>query len=965
MFRKAAWVLMLGSPLATAADEAAPPPVAAAKVDFAGGFQKLIQLGLPALDGAEWTTAGDESREMEDYDLREIFDGLKGKGWKLLANGKPAFLSLGGVETKEFTASEGGGSGGGLLSALFGGGSKKPKAVDLVADANKLIASLEDPEKSKEYRDGLEYRGTASLGRLLLFATQLHQAGHPAEANRLANAVFSLGANPEAVIDGAINRLAERDLAVVTEAFFTRKDWSAYERELRTLVERYPRGWGTFPAVQMLLPAVTKRVAGGMPAKPVIDGATLNPEAIAALDAALQDTQGAPDDEAVTRFAKQNGIPTANLTPDLRLRIAEMLSQNDEGHSGGPWLIETPPGAESKDAWSRLKRLGFDALPALAAVATDDTLTFSRNASSSRSSYSSSRESAADRALAAYQSMARPLTRGELACRLLASTLPGQDHAESGPQALADSTMEFWKAHRGKSKLELLLVFLAEGDPSQKQMAGQTLAEMPDEAAHLAFEKYVLESENLSSMVNSVTPYLKLRKAAAREFFTRFSAAFKAQLEGVDLDQISGGYQIKQAGGVDKYLKKLSLFVSGESPRKLVIELAKAEKPDIRQIRSLAGTVKETSPDQLVPLYLEGAVIATRLETRDAFLSALTIATYRYRSEGEADQKETPVPSAQIPHWITLLGDERPTAGGIQIRVLAAGLLEQFHSPTTIEVLYAINHFDPAAYSDLTLARAKDRVAGKPPTPLPDPDKVTPAHLNELLKQLAATKPEAVHDLVNSWPIEDRLAFQKWQNDPEHAEKLPASVIAARKLLITPVESPGDPPVAQTTAILQTLELKPGAKIDYGLLTKIAGDLALAAKKQSGLAVNFTSSPLNTGFIVQAFHLFDSPHKVREYYSQGIREMASEFEDSNTQAAVGIDWDTEGSGNRAIWKVNGQTVVSPEAGVLEKLREYLATLDRPETKEFLVTLSVLHRVDLEKLQKLQQSDDEDPDASDE
>lgn len=964
MFRKAALALLLGFPLVAAAQEASPPAPVAAAADFSAGFQKLIQLGLPSLEGAEWTAAGDESRDMEDYELREMLEGLKGKGWKLQANGKPAFLSLGGVETKEVTPGQGGGGGGGgLLGALFGGGSKKPKATDLVADANKLIATFEDPEKSKEFREGLEYRGTSSLGRLLIFAAQLHQAGHPAEANRMANTVFSLGVNPEAVIDGAISRLAARDLGIVTEAFFTRKDWAAYERELRVLTERYPRGWGSYPAVQMLLPGVAKRAAGGMPAKPVIEGATLNPEAIAALDEALQDAKGAPDDEAVVRFAKKNGIPTASLTPDLRLRIAEMLSNGDERDSGGPWLIEAPPGAESKDPWSRLKRLGFDALPALAAVAADETLTFSRNASSSRSSYYSSHESAADRAISAYQSMDRPLTRGELACRLLASTLPGEDRGESGPQALADSAMEFWKAHHGKSKLEVLLVFLTEGDSSQKQTAGTALAEMPDPAAHQAFEKYVLESDDLTSMINSVTPYLKLRKAAAKDFFTRFSAAFKTQLEGVDLDRISGGYQIKQAGGVDKYLKKLSLFVSGESPRKLVLALAKAEKPDIRQITSLAGTVAESSPEQFVPLYLEGAVTATHLETRAAFLDALVHPNYGRRSEKENDEKETPVPSAQLPGWTTLLEDERPTAEGESIHIIAAGLLEQLHSPATLERTYEIYQLDPVVSSQLVLARAKDRIAGKSPTPLPDAEKVTATRVDEMLKQLAAAKPEAVHQLVQSWPIEERLAFMKWREDPEHAAKLPASVIESNKLLVALVESTDSTAHAQQKEILQSLDLKPGAKIDYELFKKLANSLALAAKKQSGLSATFSNSTLETGIDFQAFRLFDSQGKVDEYERQELSQVASSMQESNEEATVGVRWVAESEWKQALWKFNGKAVVSPEADLLDRLRESFAAFDQAESKRFQFTISVLHRDDLEKFNKLDNSEDEEDSES--
>jgi len=963
MIREMALALALGLQASSAAEDASPQaPVGKnteSRTDFSAGFERLVKLGMPSLEGAEWSASGDGPGEMEDYELREVLAGMNGNGWKLQVGGKPVFLPLGAVATKEVTAGGGSGGSGSLLGALFGrGSSKKGKSADLVTDAQKVISTLEDADKSKDYRSGLEYRGASSPGRLLLFATQLHQSGHPTEANRLANTLFNLGVNPEEVIDSAVSHLASRDLALVTDAFFTKRDWAAYERDLRTLTERYPRGWDTCAAVQMLLPSVTKRAAGTMPAKPTIEGATLNPEAIAALDAALQDSNGAPDDEAVTRFAKLNGISPERLTPDVRSQIAEMLSRGDGESSGGPWLIEEPPAEGTKDPWSRLKRLGLDALPALAAVANDDTLTFTRNASSQRSYYRSSQESAADRALAAYQSMDRPLTRGELACRLLSATLPGGDNDENGPQVLADSAMEFWKNHRGKNRLDLLLVFLADGDRSQASIASRALAEMPEDAAHMAFEKHVMESEDIFSTLDSVATYLKLRKSAARDFFTRYSAAFKAQADGVDLDQTSGGYMVKQAGGVDKYLKKLSLFVSGESPRKLVLELAKAEKPDIRQINSLAGTVAESSPGQFVPLYLEAAVLATHVETRDAFLSALTRHAYEQRTEEEEKPKDTTIPSAQIPNWTRLLEDERPNAGGVQLKLLAAYLIEQFHSPSNLERIGEINQLDPAVYSELILQRARDRVEGKSPTPLPDPEKVPAARVDEMLKQLTVAKPEAVHELAKSWPIEDRLAFLKWLGEPEHAAKIPASVIAARKLLTSPIHVLGGPPVAQMTAVMQSLELKPGDKIDYERLTNLANAVALAAKKHSGLVATFSSSPLDTGIDFQASRLFDTPEKATPYDRQRLNYVNSALENADTEAVVGIHWVFEREWRQAFWKLSGKTVTPPEPEILEKLQASFASLGQPESKISDITFSVLHRDDMDKLRKLDLTEEE-------
>lgn len=107
-------------------------PSAPTPPDFSAGFQRLIDLGLPSLEGAEWWTTGGNNRTADDYQLQELLQDLKGGSWKVQRDGKPAFLPLGGLEVIEMPTAPAGG--GGLLGAIFGGGSKKPKAMDPVAD---------------------------------------------------------------------------------------------------------------------------------------------------------------------------------------------------------------------------------------------------------------------------------------------------------------------------------------------------------------------------------------------------------------------------------------------------------------------------------------------------------------------------------------------------------------------------------------------------------------------------------------------------------------------------------------------------------------------------------------------------------------------------------------------------------------------------------------------------------------
>ena len=963
------------------------PPVESAPVetgpDFSAGFERLITLGLPPLEGAEWLVAADENQSSDGYELRELLEQLKGGGWKVQQEGKSVFIPLGGTESTPMPNSAGQKSGGGLFGILLGGGSKKPKTTDVLADANKLIDTLSDAEKSKEFRERLEYRGSTSLGRLLLFATQLQQAGHLAEANGLASAVFSLGITPQSIIDAAINSIAQRDQNKITTAFFATHDWVAYERDLRMLVERYPRGWADLPAVQMLLPAVGKRAAKTPPPMPANIGITPHPEAIAALEDALNSPANAPDDAAVEKFAKQRGIQVAAITPLMRKTILTMLSQNGGEETSGPWLIQNPPEAGAEDPWSRLKRLGTDALPALAAVVADDTLTESPNDSGGDSDYSRDDESDVDNALQAYKSMKRPLSRGELASRLLIATVPGEDLSEAGPAVLAEATLLFWKAHHGQPKLNLLLTFLGEGNDSQKFSALASLAEMPDPAATKAFEQHILENEDAAASLDAVTLHLKARKSAAKDFFVKFSIALKDQLDGADLDNLrgSGGYEIKSAGGVNKYLKKLSLFVGEESPRKLILGLAKAEKPDKKQIASLAETVAASSEKEFVPIFLEAAVSATSLETRSALVSAIyRQASQRLRSDdGAQEKKDIPVPPGEIAFWTKLLADERvcPDLGKVQSMV--AAVIEIIHSPGSSEHLREIHWVDPKAGTELVNLRAKDRLAGKAPTPLPDAEKVSPARMEELLKQLGSTQADAIHGLVQGLPLDEKIAFKNWRHAEENSGEIPQNLIAARSLIVAPRI---DPAVSADPKMLDSLELKPGTKIEADRLISLAARLAPQAKERSGLSIILTSSDLDTGYTPDARLAFENPtdtsgNLISYYVKMTSSLMGGAAPDTSEDGSSSGDKpDSEGIAvilwstgydqpQHAAWTVKGGTVTPPPEKELEKFRKAFSLLENPAKAAPTFTIVVLHRDDLEKASELMSEDDEYPEAEDE
>lgn len=957
MLGKLAATMLLVLSLEGMAEPSAPAPP-----DFSAGFQRLIDLGLPSLEGAEWWTTGGNNRTVDNYELQDLLQDLKGGGWKVQRDGKPAFLPLGGLEVIEMPTAPAGG--GGLLGAIFGGGSKKPKAMDPVADANKLIETLAAPEKGGSFRSQLEYRGTGALGPLLIFATQLHQSGHPSEANRLASQIFNLGLAPESIIDSAVNRLADRDLEKVGLAFKSSHDWAAYERDLKQLTARYPRGWEYLPAVKMLLPKLARKVANTPPPKIVMPGLTLNPEAVAALEEVLTVPEQEVGQDAIEAYARENGYPVEALNPQIREMIRQQMSRSDSD-SGGPWLIGDPPNASAKDPWSRLKRLGPEALPALAAVVADDTLTSAINSGSSsrsgRFSFGETGVSEADLAIAAYESMERPMTRGELACRFLRSTLPGEDLSEADPEALAEAAVQFWKAHRGKSKLDLLLVFVTEGGESMKSTAMAKLAEWPDPAARTAFERLVLESDDATGYLSEVATYLKTHKATAKDFFVKYSAFLRSQLEGLDASELRSrsGYEVQQAGGVEPYLKKLSLFVGGESPRKLLRELAKADKPDKQQIRSLAETILESSKDEFVPIFLEACVSAKSAETRSEFLGAIFTGT-RERNQTddeETDRKDLPVPASLIPGWTTLLKDDREIRDGTTVSYVTTYSMEQAYSRGTMDAFYQISQIDPDASRQLLKSRAEERLAAKPLTPVPDASKLPAGRLDELLKPLSSAKPEAVHELVEGWKLEEKCAYQDWLSEKENLPRIPASVLSARTILIAPKRSAKDAASTGDQDIAASLDLKAGTKLDFDRLVSTASKVASNVKDWSGLSLDASASPLNTGCVVSAVRVFDEKRGGKDDRSvRLVEEVLNSLQSSSgeEEGAVVIAWvDQERSSwKQVMWKVKAGKASPPSDEELQPLRMLFQSADQPDGSAPSLTLSALHRDDLEKLNKL-------------
>ena len=750
----------------------------AAVADFSDGFAKLAALGMPALDaGAKWT-AGPESGGMS-YEIRELAKSLKGNAWLLPAEeGKIRLLPMGGVEVTETGPAKSDGASGGLVARTLGGraGANRPPTVfpEPAKDVEKLIYAI-DKRVEKERRENRSYWSMRSdLGDLLLFATQLHQTGHGDLANRLALSTFGLFPSREAAVDAALDRIAEHEYRKAADGFFKTGDWKAYHRALEDLVGRFPRGWMARDAVRMFLPQVAKQAQGAVAAAPSLPGIPLDPEALK-IAAELTRPPTAPDKEQ----------PTERQMPPEILYQMQMMGSMDGYYGQTPfppplWLIDPSKPEKDAPAIMRLAGLKMAALPALAALAADPFLTHIPNPDS-RSGYYSSDESDAERTLRIYTGMFRPASRGEIAKRMLAATLPDPqgDLDEADPETLGALAISFWKEHANASAGELAAVFLSDGSENQMRQAATILASSKDPKAREVFEKHVLASGNALAFFQPVQVHLRTRRAAGKPFLDAYAKLVRSQVpesvDGEPHDQAS--WMIKQAGGVDKLLKQLDGLVTTQSPRSLAVQIAKGKSEDAEAgMRSLSVLLAEASPKKRLYAFLEGANAASDPSIRARFLELAQRIGWDSETEDEmpADRE---IPDAEAQVWRKLMADERPIPDGTtgltrkessSLGDLAARALEYSVSPVS-----SYRAMEAAPILDQPLAeifreRAEARLSGKPVPPLPDASRISPKRLAEIVAAAGERDPLEIHPFLKTLTDDERAAWAAWAHKSGH-----------------------------------------------------------------------------------------------------------------------------------------------------------------------------------------------------
>ena len=986
--------------------EPAPAPVPAAPAapaDFSDGLARLAALGLPDMKGATWVKAPKDapSAIQSRSEFRNLGVKLQGGAWKL-AGDKPRLIDFGsatelgsGSEDEEKPAPESSGKPGLLEKMLRNHAASQPPketkpkpAISVEEDVKRIIDALGNKAVTDRFIERLRYDQDI-LGipaHCLIFAAQLHASGHTDQANRLAAAVFATFPDATQIIDAAVGALASQELLVATNAFFEKQDWKSYRDTLKALLEKYPRGWGAASGVTLLVPALDKRVAGELPPVPSLPGITLKPEALAAL-AEMLETRTAPEGGGVRL---PNGMDISDIPAAERAQVLAMLRHGSlsgmEETRDGIWILPEQSGDDEEDegedgkedektepgAIEKLQAMGMDGMIAFAAVTEDSTLVPVRNHSYSRSSYGIDEDDSPEDT---YDKLERPKSRGEIACDVLTSTIPGSDDGESlDPAALRDAAVDFWKKHRDKSTVELALVFAREGDSSQKQEAAYYLSQSEDKEFRQAFEKLVLDSEQPSDFTSVVESYLDLHKAEARSFFDAYSKVLGRELEGFDPQQANsrGHYEVAEAGSVEKYLKKLSIKVGAVSLDDLIADALKqpAGKKQPRQESPMAALSSAMSS---VPVEdcLKATAAAAPKATPDQWMDLHQILLQRfYRSSREYDGDTPPEPvkltSDIIAKWRPLLDKTDPLPpkhqfspwvkgyGGLTLADASFLMLEVASFPDSAEAFN--NYLQLCDPPDSTLAFVKTRVTawmdGKEPPAWPDGKKVPDARREEITKKLASLPGAEIRSYAKSLDLSERLAVMDWVSEFNDETPPPAGMLELRDQVVD--LKPYNPGITHDPAMLADLGIGTGYKIEADALVKLAEKLALEGKDRSGTSVSFYRAPMALGIHATAAKKNDAASFAADYFLQRQAMWFQRYEDADVLAMVATqqfaDFWTVKDG-----KIEPLSKENPDASSIEALKKYLASKSMESPY---IVVSVLTREDAEKLMEGESEEDE-------
>jgi hypothetical protein len=827
---------------AAAAPVTAKPPTAAATTnqpDYSQGFRTFIRMGLPDTSKAKYVKLdyyGGGQPDMMMYRMQEI--QMAGNAWLISENkdDKSVLVSASGrtleladqktamkkqmdeARSNAVAQAKSPKKGTGprpssIATRRFaeGLGSGTWTSVDLSRDLVKATAFLDKKIKAKaaggrEMRYDDFMRSDEPAGVLFLFAAFAWQNGKVQEANALVGRLFTLVGDSRKVIVGALNVLADGQLAAAADDFRKTGDWTAYHTAVAGLLKKYPAGWRKAGAVKLLAARLQARSA--MPEAPAVTGEGLGEE-------------------------------------DLKLAAALASATNQAGMqmwNGQLWILPQPKAMrfmKDDSVIGRIKARGVKSIPLLIALVPDETLCQLRRNDSGMSSYMSfsgddASVSEEDRARLVYNQMDRPMTRGEIARTLLAPLSPRDENArqlegDADPEEVIEGARKVYEAVKNLPPASLAQYYLKNGDQSQKQAAISAMVASDVESNAPVIEAFLLtpptEDASEHMMGNGfVQQYVQKRGEQAAEFVEKY-AAMRKKIEMPSHIADNPEYVKMMEKQAENEIKTLRALVKKQDLAALIATLANSSDEDGGSMAAYAA-LEHQPPAKSLPLLLAAAVKATNVASRARILQMMPMLRYSGMQEsmqedeedGEVDSDGMPLAMKQVAEknklnigtnaadWKLLLADTRAMPGGrmysggtyeMTVADMAASSIESLYGDVSAMGPYGhrggAGTLKPEVAMKITRERAAARLAGTPEDQLPkmpSADDVSAERRKAIEADILKATPAKLGSLLDKLTDAEGLYLAELANEKEEVMKALSSLSRIIASVATPPSLP-------------------------------------------------------------------------------------------------------------------------------------------------------------------------------
>ena len=452
-------------------------------IDYSKGFSKFYKFGLPDVKNTKYIKLNMYSGSMGISNHFRYQAKIDGDSWLISENkktGKAKIIVNNGaiVEVYDHTKL--------IQAATKKQSGKKRKSWDfrnmtegkltgnwkkanLKKDADRIIKHLKEQQTKKHFW------GQESLGNWFLFAIHLNQKGMKDKANELAGIVFELGKGKRKVILQALNALADAQYAAAYMAFKETNDWKQYSADIDKIIGRFRKGWKKTAGVKKLSEMLKKHLEG-----------------------------------------QTNKLPEGLTKEDAEI-LKELSSKKLENFSDNLWVISdiSPKNTkkdkkEKPDVIKKITSRGIKSVPVLIALIGDDQLvwadkdSFANRFGGFGRTYhhnSSSNKNDADQI---FRKLKRPMTRGEVARKILTSVVIQEVEIDNNGNEInreseGDDSEEFkeltekwYKANKGKTNLEFARLYLNEGNKAQKNNAVTYMLAKKIKSEYPVIEEFLL-----------------------------------------------------------------------------------------------------------------------------------------------------------------------------------------------------------------------------------------------------------------------------------------------------------------------------------------------------------------------------------------------------------------------------------------------------------------------------------------